>query len=67
MCVLIKGCARKYQEPDGRDETGGGRVPENFEIPEGIGFYEKVKIPENFENPATVSRTTMLYSSLRNM
>ena len=42
------------REPDDRDESGRGRVPENFEILEGIGFPEKVEILENFENPATV-------------
>ena len=52
------------KEPDGRDESGrgqvgSGRVPENFEIPEGIGFFKKVEIPENL---ATVSRTTLQYS-----
>ena len=31
-----------------REEVESGRVPENFEIPERIGFLEKV------ENPATV-------------
>ena len=31
--------------------VGTSRIPENFEIPEGIVFPEKVEIPENFENP----------------
>ena len=35
------------------------RIPENFEIPEGIGFPEEVEILENFENSATVSRITL--------
>ena len=61
----IGGCEnRKYREHDdrnesGRDRVGSGWIPENFEIPEGIGFPEKGEIPENFENPATVSRTTL--------
>ena len=42
-------------------EKRSSRIPENFEIPEGIGFPEKVEIRENFENSATVYYSIMLY------
>ena len=39
--------------------VGTSRIPENFEIPEGIVLPKKVEIHENFENLATVSRATL--------
>ena len=53
--TIILGVCENPKIPDGRDESGkvgSCRIPENFEIPKGIGFAEKVEIPENFENPA---------------